>query len=417
MASNFTPSDAADENISGLTSELAVQKYLESTPFSSQQVIRLRGGTTNYTFRLHLRTPYGEGSPRKTAILKYATPFVASAPLVPFSVDRQRYEARALTELPKSTLLSGGRAANLHGAKVRLPGIYLEDVENNVLIIEDVAPPADVEPKRITCTLLIFLTGRSSVLIQIPSPVQIAEQAGVLLGDFLAQLHCWGKAEQNIHLVKSLFRDNTPARETCVRTTFRDFLPTVEGRGISLTTDDRDDVLFEMEELEREVFHNPETLTMGDFWRVYSELTCALRYKADRLKRPGNIIIDFRLDGSLCALYIIDWEFASSAPAFTDVGHFCAEIFIDVFSAAEDEVPQRLLTAFLGNYIKSVDSVNIPGVVAYTGAHLGSFVGKGSWGDPAKRKTISLQAIDMIKNARNKEWKSLQGGALARLFQ
>jgi len=75
------------------------------------------------------------------------------------------------------------------------------------------------------------------------------------------------------------------------------------------------------------------------------------------------------------------------------------------------------LTTFLDNYIKNVESVNIPGVVAYTGAHVGSFVGKGSWGDPAKRKTISLQAIDMIKSARNREWKSLQGGALAGLFQ
>lgn len=75
------------------------------------------------------------------------------------------------------------------------------------------------------------------------------------------------------------------------------------------------------------------------------------------------------------------------------------------------------MTTFLDNYIKNVESVNIPGVVAYTGAHVGSFVGKGSWGDPAKRKTISLQAIDMIKSARNREWKSLQGGALAGLFQ
>jgi len=270
MSSNFRPSDAVDENPSRLTSELAVQRHLGSTAFSSRKVIRLRGGTTNHTFRLHLQTPYGEDSPRGTAILKYATPFVASTPLVPFSVDRQRYEARALRELPKSTVLSGGRAANLHDAKVGLPELFLEDMENNVLIIEDVAPPADVEPKRITCTLLIFLTSRSSVPIQIPNPAQIAEQVGVLLGAFLARLHCWGKAEQNVDLVKSLFRDNMPARETCVKTTFRDFLPTVEGHGISLTADDREDVLFEMEELEREVFHNPETLTMGDFWQVYS---------------------------------------------------------------------------------------------------------------------------------------------------
>jgi 5-methylthioribose kinase len=272
MSSNFTPSDAANENPSSLTSELAVQKYLRSTAFSSRKVIRLRGGTTNYTFRLYLQTPYGEDSPRGTAILKYATPFVASTPLVPFSVDRQRYEARALRELPKSMLLGGGRAANLHDAKVGLPELYLEDMENNVLIMEDVAPPADVEPKRITCTLLIFLTNRSSVLIQIPNPVQIMEQAGVLLGAFLARLHCWGKAEQNVGLVKSLFRDNTPARETCVETTFRDFLLMVEGRGISLTANDREDVLFEMGELERGVFYNPETLTMGDFWQVYTEL-------------------------------------------------------------------------------------------------------------------------------------------------
>ncbi|TFY81019.1 hypothetical protein EWM64_g2985, partial [Hericium alpestre] len=69
-----------------LTTVHGVSQYLESTPFASSSVTKLAGGTGNFTFRLHLRTPHN-GQP--TLILKHAEPYVALAKDIAFPVERQ----------------------------------------------------------------------------------------------------------------------------------------------------------------------------------------------------------------------------------------------------------------------------------------------------------------------------------------
>lgn len=72
-----------------LATEAGIQTYLRNTPFASHTVDLLRGGYTNFTYRIHLHTPVDGMS---TFILKYAPPYVAAAAdsiPVPFSPDRQ----------------------------------------------------------------------------------------------------------------------------------------------------------------------------------------------------------------------------------------------------------------------------------------------------------------------------------------
>lgn len=62
--------------------------YLVSTPFASDNVTSLSGGYGNFTYRVHLQTPY-EGL-ISDVVVKYAPPYVAATQWrMPFAVERQ----------------------------------------------------------------------------------------------------------------------------------------------------------------------------------------------------------------------------------------------------------------------------------------------------------------------------------------
>lgn len=64
-----------------------VQAYLADTPYASDNITPLSGGTANFAFRLRLKSPV-EG--HATLIFKHAKPFVmASGIKIPFDLSRQ----------------------------------------------------------------------------------------------------------------------------------------------------------------------------------------------------------------------------------------------------------------------------------------------------------------------------------------
>lgn len=73
---------------------------------------------------------------------------------------------------------------------------------------------------------------------------------------------------------------------------------------------------------------------------------------------------------------VIDWDFATMAPAFTDLGHFIGEVFMNNYFEANDDVYINLIEAFLTtyqNYFKVIDTSDI---LSYAGAHIGCFAPK-----------------------------------------
>jgi hypothetical protein len=64
------------DNSSDLTTIAGVRKYLTDTHFASDSVTVLSGGFANFAYRIHLNDAF-EG--KKTFVLKYATPYVASS--------------------------------------------------------------------------------------------------------------------------------------------------------------------------------------------------------------------------------------------------------------------------------------------------------------------------------------------------
>ena len=69
-----------------LMSVPAVEAFLVGTPFASQSITVLPGGTVNYLYRIQLLTPF-EGS--QTVVLKHAQPFWKSSLSTAWEVERQ----------------------------------------------------------------------------------------------------------------------------------------------------------------------------------------------------------------------------------------------------------------------------------------------------------------------------------------
>lgn len=70
-----------------LSNILDIHAYLaEKHAFICTDIQTLSGGSGNFVFRLHLKTPY-EG--RSTLILKHAKAYVALSSWIPFALERQ----------------------------------------------------------------------------------------------------------------------------------------------------------------------------------------------------------------------------------------------------------------------------------------------------------------------------------------
>lgn len=67
-----------------LSTAAGVLAYLALTPFTSDKVVPLSGGSANFVYRVHLR---GHAS-LQTVVLKYAAPYLATDSNFPLSVER-----------------------------------------------------------------------------------------------------------------------------------------------------------------------------------------------------------------------------------------------------------------------------------------------------------------------------------------
>jgi hypothetical protein len=77
----------SNEQKPDLSTVAGVFQYLAQTPFASDQVYPLSGGTANFVYRIHLQTPVNDAS---TMVLKHAAPYVAAGGKeIPFAVERQ----------------------------------------------------------------------------------------------------------------------------------------------------------------------------------------------------------------------------------------------------------------------------------------------------------------------------------------
>lgn len=253
-----------------LTTASAVRAYVDDIsrsdrfPFPAvDEIIPLHGGV-NYTFRLFFAGLYvmhdHHGNPvsARTAILKHAEKQIALTPHISFDLDRQLSEIQALTDLPK--LLDSEEQV------IHLPCIFFQDPDKSLFVMEDVSPPsAKGGPEREERqTISLQDTCRPSN--QYYYDLSLAEQIGLRLGRFIAQLHAIKPPYLTRETTSGFPLKNMGARVVCAQQAFGEFVESIEKFGVELSLQRKDKLNDVMAEMTDRVLQASGNLIMGDFW-------------------------------------------------------------------------------------------------------------------------------------------------------
>lgn len=220
---------------------------------------KLSGGLLNYVFR-------ALGSPAPV-IVKRAPPYVASAPHIPLSSARARFEADALG------YLQSARSGEL---KVRTPKLLGFDRKTSTILMEDLGPSRSLGE---------YLRGAKD-----------ARGLGEQLGRFLAWLHrsTFGSGE-----LAATF-NNLDVQKTRQAVQYRAARSFAERARLSKAAQ----IGALAEDLGARLLKPGRCLIMGDLW-------------------PASILI--LEDG---ALGLVDWEFCHFGSPAQDVGHLDAHLWM-----------------------------------------------------------------------------------------
>ena len=346
-----------------LATKDGIQTYLRNTPFASHTVDQLSGGYVNFTYRIHLHVPVDGIS---TFILKYTPPYAASLTEdISMPPDRQvfihmsricvkygahtgvvqRFEAEALRLVNTIPRLGDDDT-------VTAPTLRFLDQESHVMVIDDAGSN--------TRTL-------REVLINETLPRHLLEEIGTKLGRFLAHVHEWNE-RPDVDL--NLFANNTAGRilltylvyNRLVSTlTGEDKLPHLLNPALEIPEEKLATVSKLVEARTNEI-HSPTVsgvMTHGDYW-------------------PGNILVSLRrgADGAIEALdrlYVLDWEMAMTGLPGSDLGQYCAELYIIArFLPHREESAKTIIRSFLSAYGQS--RVIDPAIARVALGHIGGYM-------------------------------------------
>ncbi|KAJ7762411.1 kinase-like domain-containing protein [Mycena maculata] len=337
--------------------------YLAARPgFESERVEPLSGGTGNFVFRLYLKTPF-EG--RASLVLKHTKNYIASAPSVPFAIERQLFEAEALRRV------GGWLPAD---SPVRVPTVHLFDEENHILIMDDCGPAA--------ATLkTLMLAGRIT-------PV-LADEIGSALGAFLSALHAWSTQPENRAGV-ALFDGNTQAKGMSAWATYGRLVSTLSGADglpklVGLQVSDEDmavvsQIATEMSRAMNAAETASSPLVMGDFW-------------------PGNIMVNLDADGTLQRIDVLDWELVKPGLAGLDIGQFCGEMHQTRKCYPQyAEAATRTVEALLATYARGSggDAAIAKDALVHCGVHLVVWTPRTPWADEERTKEVVREGLGFL---------------------
>jgi len=338
-----------------------VLSYVNATPYASHRADFLSGGTANYAYRLHLKTPVGG---RATLVLKHAKPYIKNWKEFSFDVERQKYEVTAMKHM--KTILP-------HDALATVPTIHLFDEKGNVIIMDDCG--SDTVPLK-------------ELMITNPPSVEAARTIGAALGEFLATLHAWGSSEDQREVL-DLFEGNQQGKTIYAMVTYGRLVSTLSGdtksrilaeAGLEVP-EDKLKVLEKLaEEKNKQVLVAQETLSMGDFW-------------------PGNIVTSFSPEGTVNHIYVLDWELCKPGIAGTDIGQFCAEMHtLREFHESCAAPVSAAMTAFLEAYRTSmgVSERVARDAHVHAGTHLVVWTPRAGWGSKEKTRYVVEQGIELV---------------------
>ncbi|KAJ7606859.1 kinase-like domain-containing protein [Roridomyces roridus] len=354
--------------------------------FQANRIEALSGGTANFAFRLHLKTPLRDGS--ETLVLKHAKGFLASAREFKFDVKRQTFEAEALRRV---------RAWLPQGSLASVPEVHLFDEENHILIMDDCGHGPDSGTLK-----SLLLAGRITM--------SLADEIGRALGVFLGALH--RKSEENRSDLE-FFDANTQAKVVSAWATYGRLASTLSNAdnlpklvGLEVPKEKLEEVSKIGEEMSRRVnAANAESspLVMGDFW-------------------PGNIMITLSTSNALQRIAVLDWELVKPGLAGLDIGQFCGEMHqAQMCYPQYADVASRTVAALLSAYAQENEKAGMKVVardaLTHCGAHLIAWTPRTSWAEAERTQEVVKEGLEFLTSGFDGKEERLRTSCVAPLVE
>ncbi|TFK70427.1 hypothetical protein BDN72DRAFT_887951 [Pluteus cervinus] len=350
-----------------LSTTAGVFEYASSTPFATDdpsKVVALSGGFANFTFRLHLSTPF---KGHHTAILKHAKPYVKIDSSIAFSVKRQVFEAEALRNVRK--LLPAD-------SFVTVPEVFLFDEQAHAIFMEDSGEGS--------------MTLKEYVRQGRLQSAEVAKHIGASLARFISLLHDWKSVEK-----QKLFAENELGKTVKIQTTYG-LLPSTlspEGqagleafqvRPIKLSADEYKAIQEITDRQSQAMAAADQNIVMGDFW-------------------TGNILLKFQSD-EIARLFVVDWEASSLGIPGVELGQFCAEVdLLRIFHPKTAEFTTAITESFLRTYkvIRHPDAEQAKHALMFWGLHLAVWPPRVDWGGPEQTSEVAEKGLRLLLDTHN----------------
>ena len=257
----------------------------------------LEGGNLNFVWRIHR-------SARKSAIIKYAPPYIATKPDIFLDDSRIVFEGRILEAFQSRRELKA-----LMKLGVRPPEFIGLDVRRRLLLMEDVGSLPDLHRAvRDSDFNSKFLAGQ--------------------LGQFIAHLH--GQTHQSAWFAENIA--NFAVQQTRLQVQYRGCYEFARRAGFS----EAKEIGYRCRHLGEKFNAVGTCLIMGDLW-------------------PASILVDHD------RLRLIDWELTHFGRPAQDVAHLCAHLWMMAHRSNDSGEKDRILRfqhAFIRSYFDTLETHN-----------------------------------------------------------
>ena len=260
---------------------------------------------------------------------------------------------------------------------VTAPEVHLLDAVASVIVMDDCGEDA---------------VALKNLLLQNALSPTVARTIGSALGEFLAQVHGWGRDEDVI----AFFEGNAQARSISAWATYGRLIETLSGGEGSPNVlrnpplDISQSQLSAAGEIADATAHllrtGKEVFLHGDFW-------------------PGNIMVKFKCEeeeAEVERIFVLDWELSKPGLPGFDIGQFCAELYqARRFYSSTEEAVSALQEAFLTAYRERHGLEGMPEIARIAQTHLGTHLAvwtpkNATWGDEGTVREVVSEGVEHI---------------------
>lgn len=119
---------------------------------------------------------------------------------------------------------------------------------------------------------------------------------------------------------------------------------------------------------------------------------------------------------------LIDWEFATCAPAFVDLAHFLSEVWLQERfrpqSSHRASANVRVAVALISSYRLAGGTINSGRIARYVGGHICCFLDYGNWTtDMALIREVAREGLALMLESVDQDCEIIKDPVLALLLK